>query len=46
MTQPPRIALIHATRIAITPIEGAAGRLWPEADTITMLEESLSVDRV
>lgn len=45
MTDCPRIALIHATRVAIDPIEVAARKLWPEAETITMLEESLSVDR-
>ena len=41
----PRIALIHATRVAIDPIETAAKHLWPEAETISILEESLSVDR-
>ncbi|MEM1381925.1 MAG: aspartate/glutamate racemase family protein [Pseudomonadota bacterium] len=41
----PRIALIHATRVAIAPIEAAAARLWPEAETISILDESLSVDR-
>ena len=41
----PRIALIHATRVAIDPIESAAKRFWPEADVISILEEGLSVDR-
>ncbi|WP_298260437.1 aspartate/glutamate racemase family protein [uncultured Litoreibacter sp.] len=41
----PRIALIHATRVAIDPIEAAAKALWPEAETITILEEGLSTDR-
>lgn len=41
----PRIALIHATRVAIDPIEAAARQLWPEAETITILEEGLSIDR-
>ncbi len=41
----PRLALIHATRVAIAPIEIAARHLWPEAETISILEESLSVDR-
>ena len=40
-----RIALIHATRVAIEPIETAASELWPEAELITILEEGLSVDR-
>ena len=45
MTRQPRIALIHATRVAIDPIETAAKALWPEAETISILEEGLSVDR-
>ncbi|WP_299860703.1 aspartate/glutamate racemase family protein [uncultured Roseobacter sp.] len=45
MTKHPRIALIHATRVAIDPIEEAARRLWPEAETMTLLEEGLSMDR-
>lgn len=46
MKTPPRIALIHATRVAIDPIESAARDLWPEAETVTILEEGLSVDRL
>lgn len=45
MKSPPRIALIHATRVAINPIETAAKKLWPEAEMITILEEGLSADR-
>lgn len=45
MTKTPRLVLIHATRVAIEPIETAASALWPEAETITILEEGLSVDR-
>ncbi len=40
-----RIALIHATRVAIDPIEAAAGAIWPDAETVTILEEGLSADR-
>jgi len=40
-----RLALIHATRLAIDPIEEAANALWPEVETISILEEGLSVDR-
>ena len=45
MVKKKRIALIHATRLAIDPIEAAARRLWPEAETVSILEEGLSVDR-
>ena len=44
-TKQTRIALIHATRVAIDPIEVAAKDLWPEAELITILEEGLSIDR-
>lgn len=40
-----RIALIHATRLAIDPVEEAAKLLWPEAETVSLLDESLEVDR-
>ncbi|MEE9255659.1 MAG: aspartate/glutamate racemase family protein [bacterium] len=39
---PPCIAVIHATRAAVAPIEEAFERLWPEAETIQLLDESLS----
>ncbi len=41
----PRIALIHATRLAIDPIEEAAKRHWPDAELVTLLDESLERDR-
>jgi len=40
----PRIALIHATPVAIDPIVAAFKRLWPEARTTNLLEDSLSAD--
>lgn len=45
MKKCPRLALIHATRLAIDPVESAANQLWPEAETISILEEGLAVDR-
>lgn len=45
MTVPPRLALIHATRLSIDPVEDAARRLWPEAETVSLLDEALSRDR-
>lgn len=40
----PRIALIHATPVAIEPIVAAFKRLWPAAQTTNLLEDSLSAD--
>ena len=36
------IAIIHATRAAVSPIEEAFERLWPDANIINLLDESLS----
>lgn len=40
----PRIALIHATPLAIEPIGNAFQRLWPQARTTNLLEDSLAPD--
>lgn len=40
----PRIALIHATPLAIEPIVAAFRRLWPQARTTNLLEDSLAPD--
>ncbi len=40
----PRIALIHATPVAIEPIVDAFRNLWPEARTTNLLEDSLPAD--
>jgi hypothetical protein len=42
---PPRIALIHATALAIEPITAAFERHWPQARRMNLLDDSLSVDR-
>ena len=42
---PPRIALIHATALAIAPVADAFVRLWPEARLMNVLDDSLSADR-
>ena len=42
--QSPRIALIHATPVAIEPIVTTFKRLWPQARTTNLLEDSLSAD--
>jgi hypothetical protein len=45
MTAPPRIALIHATPLAVEPIRAAFERHWPQASRMNLLDDSLSVDR-
>lgn len=40
-----RIALIHATRLAVDPVNHAFAQLWPDAQRMTLLDDSLSVDR-
>jgi len=40
----PRIALIHATPVAIDPIVGTFRRMWPDARIVNLLEDSLSTD--
>jgi hypothetical protein len=39
-----RIALIHALKVSIPPIEAAFARLWPEAVLANLLDDSLSSD--
>lgn len=40
-----RIALIHAVQVAIQPVEDAFVKLWPEAQRVNLLDDSLSPDR-
>ena len=39
-----RIALVHATALAIRPVGDAFARLWPEARLMNLLDDSLSAD--
>ncbi|TWO68437.1 arylsulfatase [Caenimonas sedimenti] len=40
----PRVALIHATALAVQPVRDAFERHWPEAVRMNLLDDSLSVD--
>src|SRR5215218_9522737 len=40
----PRIALIHALKHSIAPIEAAFAKAWPEARLMNLLDDSLSAD--
>ena len=39
-----RIALIHALKHSIVPIEASFAKLWPEARLMNLLDDSLSAD--
>ena len=41
----PRIALIHATPLAMEPIQAAIQRHWPQVRSMNLLDDSLSHDR-
>ncbi|MFG1349381.1 aspartate/glutamate racemase family protein [Xanthobacter autotrophicus] len=45
MTATPRIVLLHATPVAVEPIRIAFSQRWPTAETVNLLDDSLSVDR-
>lgn len=40
-----RIALIHAVTVAMDPVRDSFRRLWPEASSTNLLDDSLSFDR-
>lgn len=41
----PRIVLLHATPVAMAPIQTAFAENWPEAETVNLLDDGLSLDR-
>jgi hypothetical protein len=41
----PRIVLLHATPIAIAPIQAAFAQHWPQAETVNLLDDALTLDR-
>jgi Asp/Glu/hydantoin racemase len=40
-----RIALVHAGLVSIEPIQSAFSQLWPDAEPVNLLDDSLMVDR-
>ena len=45
MPTKPRIVLLHGTPVAMEPIQRSFATRWPEAETVDLLDSSLSVDR-
>jgi aspartate/glutamate racemase len=45
MQRPPRIVLLHATPVAMEPVQRAFAARWPEADLVNLLDDGLSADR-
>lgn len=41
----PRIVLLHATLVAVEPIRTAFLTHWPEAETVNLLDDGLTIDR-
>lgn len=41
----PRIVLLHATPVAMAPIQAAFAARWPQAETVNLLDDALSLDR-
>ncbi|MEQ1611421.1 MAG: aspartate/glutamate racemase family protein [Hyphomicrobiaceae bacterium] len=45
MSKTPRIVLLHATPVAIDPIQKSFADRWPQAELVNLLDDSLSADR-
>jgi Asp/Glu/hydantoin racemase len=45
MSKKPRIVLLHGTPVAVDPIQKSFATRWPDAETVNLLDDSLSVDR-
>ncbi|MGV6872085.1 aspartate/glutamate racemase family protein [Pseudochelatococcus sp. B33] len=41
----PRIVLLHATPVAMAPVQAAFASDWPEAETVNLLDDGLTIDR-
>ena len=40
-----RIVLLHATTVAFAPVQAAFWKIWPEAETVNLLDDALTTDR-
>jgi Asp/Glu/hydantoin racemase len=40
-----RIVLLHATPVAVGPIQAAFAENWPEPETVNLLDDGLTIDR-
>ena len=40
-----RIVLLHATPIAMQPVQTAFAERWPEAEVVNLLDDGLTIDR-
>lgn len=45
MASPTRIVLLHATPIAMAPIQSAFAAAWPDAEIVNLLDDGLTIDR-
>lgn len=41
----PRIVLLHATPIAMAPVQTAFAETWPDAEIVNLLDDGLTIDR-
>jgi aspartate/glutamate racemase len=41
----PRIVLLHATPVAMEPVQAAMAALWPQAEAVNLLDDGLTIDR-
>lgn len=45
MAKAPRIVLLHATPIAMAPVQTAFALAWPDAEIVNLLDDGLTIDR-
>lgn len=45
MAKAPRIVLLHATPIAMAPVQAAFASTWPQAEIVNLLDDGLTIDR-